>query len=207
MAIVHVGPLSRWYARSGGDPARLRVGVEAWREDLRAAVADKVGQQLLWDEGSTVAVSFDIGEAGWMALRLFALYAEKAEFDLPDAVPPLLELDGEWRAAADEKFAKSKFGQVLACSVWLPGDFPVTFRVPMPDGEALEVGSVGVVADQLKWLNGRTFGADAAAIAGWSEMAAPAGGELIAAARRGYSGLTAAVAVAVRERLPVVVAL
>jgi hypothetical protein len=37
-------------------------------------------------------------------------------------------------------------------------------------------------------------------------LPAPAGGELIAAARRGYAGLVAAVTVAMRERVPVVMA-
>lgn len=203
MTVAFAGPLSRWYARAGRDAASLRAGVEAWRDDLRAAVADRVRQQLAWDEGADVALSFDFGDAGWPALRLFAFYAEKSELELPDTVPPLLEFDAEWRAAADAKFATSKFGQLLACSAWLPGDFPVTFRVPMPDGDNAEIGSLAVLADQLKWLNQRTFAADAAEIAAWSTAPAPAGGDLIAAARRGYWGLSSAVAVALRERVPV----
>lgn len=205
MAVAFAGPLSRWYARTRGDASVLRAGVEVWRGDLRGAVADKVKEQLVWDESAEIEASFDLGDAGWMALRLFALYAEKAELDLPDTVPPLLELDPEWRVAADAKFATSKFGHLLACSVWLPGDFPVTFRVPMPDGDTAEVGSIGVLADQLRWLNQRTFGADAVEIDEWARLPAPAGGELIAAARRGYAALTAAVTVAVGARVPVAV--
>ncbi|MBL8750431.1 MAG: hypothetical protein JNK78_14810 [Planctomycetes bacterium] len=205
MATVWAGPLSRFYARRGGELDRLRAGVEAWRADLRASVAEKVAEQLRWDEGSAVAATFDAGDAGWMALRLFAFYAEKPEFELPDAVPPLLEFDPEWRAAADAKFATSKFGQLLACSMWLPGDFPVTFRAPLPDGDSAEIGSVGVLADQVKWLNQRTFAADVEEVASWSGLAAPAGGDLLTAARRGLWALSAGVAVAVRERMPVLV--
>lgn len=205
MASAFAGPLSRFYARSEADGPRVRAGVEAWRDELRAAVADKVRAQLAWDEGAPIARSWDLGDAGWMGLRLFAFYAERADLEMPDAVPALLELDRDWRAAHDGRFGKSLYGQLLACRVWLPGDFPVTFRVPLPDGEAAEVGSVAVLADQLRWLNQRTFQADADVIAGWLEVPAPAGCGLLDAARRGYAGLWAAVASAQRERLPVVV--
>lgn len=208
MAAFHVGPLSRFYARRDGrDLGAARAGVESWRAHLRAAVAPKVAQQLEWDECSEAAAVFEAGESGAMALRLFAFYAEKSELDLPDTVPPLLELDAEWRAASDAKFATSKFGHLLACSVWLPGDFPVTLRVPMPDGDSAEIGSVDVLAAQLRWLNERTFGVDQQEIAQWGGWAAPAGGELVTAARRGLWAAFAAVTLAVRERLPIVATL
>lgn len=205
MARAFAGPLSRWFAGASGDAAKLRSGVEAWRADLRAAVAAKVGAQLEWDEASTVAEEHDLGASGWMALRLFGFYAERSDLELPDTVPPLLELDPEWRAASEAKFAKSLYGQLLACSVWLPGDFPVTLRAPLPNGETAEIGSLAVLGNQLKWLNQRTFAADAAEVAKWSASPALASGELIAAARRGYAGLSAAVTTAIRHGLPVVV--
>lgn len=205
MAAFRVGPLSSFYARRDRrELGAARVGVESWREHLRAAVAPKVAQQLQWNETAATDEAFDAGEAGAMALRLFAFYAEKSELELPDTVPPLLELDPEWRAASDAKFATSKFGQLLACSVWLPGDFPVTLRAPMPDGDSAEIGSLDVLALQLRWLNERTFGVDAAEIATWGGCDAPAGGELVTAARRGLWAAFAAVAIAVRERLPIV---
>lgn len=205
MATVSTGSLSRFFAAPGADPARLRPGIEAWRDDLRASVAEKVRAQLQWDEGATTAQSWDLGDAGWMGLRLFAFYAERADLEMPDTVPALLELDRDWRAAHDGKFGKSLYGQLLACRVWLPGDFPVTFRVPLPDGEVAEVGSVAVLADQLRWLNQRTFQADAEQVADWLALPAPAGCALLDAARRGLAGLSTAVASATRERLPVVV--
>jgi hypothetical protein len=205
VAKVFAGPLARFYARGGADVVRVRAGVEAWRETLRAAVAPKVAAELAWDEGAEVAREWDVDASGWPALRLFALYAERSELEMPDTVPALLELDAEWRAAADEKFARSKYGQLLACSVWLPGDFPVTLRAPMPDGETAEIGSLAVLADQLQWLNQRTFAAGAEEVARWAELPAPPGAELLAAARRGYAGLRAAVAIGTAERVPVVV--
>lgn len=97
MAIAFAGSLSRWFASTGAaagvDPARLRVGVEAWRRDLCASVAPKVAEQLVWDEGAAAQATSDLGDAGWIALRLLAFYGERAEFEWPDTTPPLLELD------------------------------------------------------------------------------------------------------------------
>lgn len=204
-AAAIAGPLSRFYAKSGDDLARLRVGVETWRSDLVASVPAKVAAELEWNEGSEIATTFDLEAAGWPAVRLFAFYAERTDLEMPDTVPPLLELDSEWRAASEGKFARSLYGQLLACRVWLPGDFPVTMRVPMPDGDTLEVGSLRVLADQLKFLNERTFHADAAEIERWHALPAPAGGELLDATRRGYAGLMGAVRVGLAERVPVIV--
>lgn len=205
MATAFAGPLSRFY---GGEPAaahRLRPGVEAWRADLHAAVNDKVRGQLQWDETAGAAMTTDLDVAGWMALRLFAFYAERTDIDWPDTTPPLLELDAEWRAAVEAKFAKSRYGQLLPCTVWLPGDFPLTLRAPMPDGATAEIGSLGVLVDQLRWLNQRTFDADAAAIASWRELPAPPAGPLLDGARRGYAALWAAAEFALRQQVPLVV--
>ena len=205
MATAFAGPLARHFVGARGDLARVRHGVETWRDDLRSAVADKVGTQLHWDEGADVAFTAELGDSGFLALRLLGLLADRPELEWPDTVPPLLELDAEWRAAAEAKFARSRYGQLLACQLWLPGEFPVTFRVPLPDGETAEVGSLQGLADQMKWLNQRTFQADADDVIGWRELPAPPGGEFVAAARRGFAGLSAAVDVALRHRLPVVV--
>lgn len=212
MAIAFVGPLTRWFADFGAaaaagaaSAARLRPGIEAWREDLRASVADKVRAELYWDEGAATTAVHDLGDSGFLAVRLLAFLADHSELEWPDTVPPLLEVVREWRADADAKFPRSRYGHLLACHVWLPGDFPVTFRVPLPDGEAAEVGSVQVLADQLKWLNQRTFQADAEEVVRWSTLPAPAGGEFVAAARRGLGGMLAAVAAAREWRLPIVV--
>jgi hypothetical protein len=198
-----VGPLSRWFARGDEEEAaRLRAGVEQWREDLRGSVAEKVAAQLVWDEGSACGRRFDLGDVGWDALRLFAFYAERSDLDWPDTAPQPLELDPAWRAAADQKFGKSLYGQLLACELWLPGEFPVTVRAPRPDGEAAEIGSLQVLSDQLMWLNQRTFQADQEAIVAWQGQPAPADAPLLQAARRGYAALAAACAAAVDANVP-----
>ncbi len=202
MASAFAGPLSRFYAGKASEAHRMRQGVETWRGDLRAAVVDKIGAQLVWDEGADLAFAADLGPAGWMALRLFAFYAEHPEFELPDTVPGLLELDREWRTAHDAKFERSLYGHLLACRLWLPGDFPVTLRAPLPDGETAEIGSLTVLANQMKWLNERTFQAEQAEIATWRALPAEPGGDLIVAARRGYAALHEAIAQAVAAGVP-----
>ncbi|MEC8251653.1 MAG: hypothetical protein VX044_00455 [Planctomycetota bacterium] len=206
MVEAYAGPLSRWFSK--GDEAeavRLRAGVEQWREDLRSSVAEKVSEQLAWDEASACDDRFDLGEAGWSGLRLFAFYAERSDLEWPDTVPSLLELDADWRKASDEKFGKSLYGQILACDLWLPGEFPVTVRAPRPDGAAAELGSLKVLSDQLLWLNQRTFQADQDAIAGWRGQPAPAGAPLLQAARRGYAMLAAACARASEANVPLLI--
>lgn len=205
MARVFAGPLSRFFARDDDEAARFRLGVEAWRQDLGMALAAKVRASFDWDEGSGRGAWWELGDAGWPALRLFAFYAERADLEMPDTVPALLELDSEFRAAHDAKFGKTLYGQLLACQVWLPSDFPVTLRAPLPDGSAAEIGSVPVLLDQLRWLNARTFQAESADIERWLDVPAPTGGALLDAARRGYAGLLAAANSAMRQRLPVAI--
>lgn len=205
MAIAIAGPLSRFFAKDEDDAVRLRAGVEAWRKDLVSSVAEKVGSQLEWDEASDVVFESDLGDSGWVALRMFAFYAERSDLDWPDTVPLLPEFDTVWRAAAEDKFSKSLYGQLLACEMWLPGEFPVTIRAPRPDGDAAEMGSLKVLADQLLWLNQRTFQADTEEVAKWLEMPAEAGGSFLVATRRGYAALHAAVEVAQTNAIPLVV--
>lgn len=206
MVEAFAGPLSRWFGKGDEqEVARLRAGVEKWRDDLRSSVAEKVGEQLSWDEASACADRFDLGESGWSALKLFAFYAERSDLDWPDTVPPLLELDPDWRKAADEKFGKSLYGQILACDLWLPGEFPVTVRAPRPDGEAAEIGSLKVLSDQLLWLNQRTFQADREAVREWEGQPAAAGAPLLQAARRGFAALSAACARASAEGVPLLI--
>ena len=203
--MVWAGALSRHYGGSDIQAQRLRAGVEAWRRDLLAAVADKVRAAIGWDEGSAAILPVDLGAAGWSGLRLFAFYAEQTHLEMPDTVPALLELDPAWRAAADGKFANSRYGHLLACGVWLPGDVPVTLRAPMPDGSSAEIGSLAVLQDQLRFLNARTFQADPEAVAGWEQEPAPAGGDLLAAAQRGLAAMLRAAAFATAHGVPLLV--
>lgn len=205
MARAFAGPLCRLHAATPSAAARLVPGIEAWRRDLLAGLAGRIAVSD-WREDPEVAGAWtDLGAAGWPALRLFAFYAEHSELELPGTVPALPELDRAFRAASDARFERSRYGQLLACSVWLPGDFTPTVRAQLPDGSDAEIGSVAVLCDQLRWLDRRTFQADAADRRAWLGEAAPAGGPLLPAARRGLAALWAAAAAAERLGLPLCV--
>jgi hypothetical protein len=203
MARAYVGPLCRVFAGERGEPATFVAGVEEWRRDLQEALGKRLAAPLQWPEDPADAGAwFELGDSGLIGLRLFAFYAEKSDLELPDAAPALLELDREFRAAQDQKFERSKYGHLLAAQLWLPADFPFTARIALPDGEAVEMGSLPALRDQLRWLNQRTFQADEALAASWAALAAPAGGPLIPAAQRGFAGLWAAVEAASSRGLP-----
>lgn len=206
MAQAFAGPLCRCYANAPGPAARLLPGVLAWRRELAAALGDRLPGALDWREDPEVAgLVAELGDAGFAALRLFACYAERSDLELPDTVPLPPGLDRAFRAAQDRQFAGSRYGQLLACRLWLPLEFVFTARAPLPDGEEAELGSLVVLRDQLRWLNQRTWQADEGEIARWSSMPAPAGGALLPAAQRGFAGLWAAVQWGIAARQPVVI--
>jgi hypothetical protein len=117
---------------------------------LQEALGAKLRGPLDWTEDPGHAGrEFDLGESGWLALRLFAVYAERSDLELPETVPAIAELDRAWRAAADAKFANSHFGHLLAAELWLPLEFPFTFRAPLPDGAEAGIGSLLLLQDQI----------------------------------------------------------
>jgi hypothetical protein len=206
MATVFAGSLCRFFAYPDGDAAKLAPGVALWQRDLLQALGEKPLLPRPWRETADGEVlQQDLGDAGLLALRLFAFHAERTDLELPDRTPALLELDKHWRAAADAKFERSLYAQVLAPRLWLPGEFPFTFRAPLPDGEGAEIGALGGLVEQLRWLNQRTFQADAEVIESWRELPAPAGCDLLVGARRGLSGLLAAAEFARERDLPLAV--
>lgn len=196
MTVLRVGPLWRFYAE-GRDASDVRDGVAAWRgraidelEGFPAAALEGCAER---DEAMA---AFDADAAGFVALRLWAFYGQRTELDWPDTVPPVAELDRAWREAADGGFAGSHYAHLLVPEVWLPGDFAFTIRMPMPDGEDREVGSVGLAKAQLARLNRATFDADADELAAWATEPAPVGSAFVDAARRGLAAMAAALAAA-----------
>ena len=206
MARAYTGPLCRYFAGPTGEAVTFVNGVEVWRHDLQQAFDAQLVPTLTWREDAALPGTWrDLGDGGWIALRLFAFYAEKSDFDLPDSVPALLELDREYRKALDQKFERSKYGHLLGARMWLPQDFPFTARIALPDGDAIEMGSLPVLRDQMRWLNGRTFQADEVQIADWTLLPAVPGGPLLASAQRGYASLWSAIAEATVTGQPLVV--
>jgi len=203
VVVACAGPLCRFYARGGGDVALLRPGVLQWRADLQEALGPRLRGALDWNEDPHGAVKeYDLGGSGLVALRLLAVYAERSDLELPERVPAIPELDRAFREVADQKFAKSHFGQLLAADLWLPLDFAFTARAPLPDGTEGGIVSLPLLLDQLRRLNARTFQADATAFDDWRGLPAEPGNDLLDAARRGLAGMLAAAAAAEQAMLP-----
>ena len=206
MVVAFAGPLCRFYAAARGDPVALRQGVLRWREDLQEALGARLRGRLDWNEDPNgPMVEYELGDSGLVAVRLLAVYAERSDLELPELVPAIPELDRAYRAAADEKFARSHFGQLLAAELWLPLDFPFTARAPLPDGTEAGIGSLPMLLDQLRRLNARTFQADAAVQQEWAGSSADAGGDLLDAAQRGLGGMLAAAAWAAARWVPLAI--
>src|SRR5262245_47517371 len=97
MARAFAGPLCRFSAGVGGvrgEAVSLLAGDEGWRQQVERALGLNLRAPLLGAEDPTApALWADLGDAGWMALKLFAVYAERSDLELPDTVPALLELD------------------------------------------------------------------------------------------------------------------
>jgi hypothetical protein len=203
VVVAFAGPLCRFYARGGADVALLRSGVLQWRADLQEALGPRLRGVLDWNEDPRGAVrEYDLGGQGLVALRLLAVYAERSDLELPERVPAILELDRAFREVADQKFARSHFGQLLAADLWLPLDFPFTARAPLPDGTEGGIGSLPLLLDQLRRLNARTFQTDAAVLGEWLTVPAEPGDDLLHAARKGLAGLLAAAGAAETAGVP-----
>jgi hypothetical protein len=208
VTVAFGGPLCRYYAaqEDGGDRAHLQAGVLRWRNDLQRVLGDRLPGSLNWDEDPAGPVrEADLGASGLLALRLLAVYAERTDLEWPSTVPRILELDRAFREAAEADFGRSHFGQLLAAGAWLPLDFAFTFRASLPDGVQTGLGSLPLLLDQLRRLNGRTFQADAAALAEWLALPAEPGGELLDASRRGLAAMLDLAAWADARALPLVV--
>ena len=202
MAELRVGPLWRFYAADRAEGV-VRDGVLAWRERALAALDGFPRAALAGAaEREEPLEVFDADAVGLVALRLWAFYGQRTELDWPETVPPVAELDRAWREAADGGFAGSHYAHLLVPELWLPGDFAFTARMPMPDGEDREVGSVGLAKAQLARLNRSTFDAEGDELREWIREPAPVGATFVEAVRRGIGAMAAALARAQQLGLP-----
>ena len=197
---LFVGPLCRYFADADADASARVAGAEAWQRDLCRALAGRPGRPATWREDPSLDPQlFELGAHGLGGVRLLAVYAERPELELPDAVPDELAGERAWREAAASDFAASHHGQLLAASAWLPGGFDYTFRCPRPDGEDCCFGSLLALRDQLEFLVTRTFATDCADLEAWCRLD---DGRFVSAARRGVATFITAARCAVDAGMP-----
>ncbi len=206
-----VAPLASSLVQGAGEEAV--AGVDAWRADLQASMAEKGEpkldpEALVWAEsGSATPETFPLG-AGLVGVRLLAVYADRTDAEWPDLLPRIPELDPNYRAAADANWSRSRFGQLLAATLWLPAAFDFTIDFPLPDGRPAELGSAEVLLEQIERLNAVTVQLDSSIL---SDSAAvdvdAASGDFVDAAICGLGGFYRAVSLAVEQRLPLLLAI
>jgi hypothetical protein len=205
--VLHVGPLADWYARHGDegvptDADARREAILRWRTELAGKLAGHGVPTFDWDEREGVATAGLLAPDALRALRLLAVYADRADLELPRAVPKSLDADPVHAASAASDFAHNRFTQILVPDCWLPVEFDLTVKFPYPDGLDAVFGSAPVLQFQLAELNRTTF-QDGASARREAAAAPPSeSSDALAFARHGLAALSFAVDAACRRRVP-----
>lgn len=166
MSCLLPGPLSVSLAPDAHGGRDDVAAVEAWREQVNASLAARFGAPLRWDERSAQRhPRVELSATALCGVRLLAVYADRPDLDLPDTLAADASRDPVYAAALAASFASSRYGQLLAARIWLPGDFAFTFVCPAPHGDDVAFGSLDVLDDQLRRLNERTLVAPREALA------------------------------------------
>jgi hypothetical protein len=153
-----VGSLTRLFG--GDDPAareRIARGVRRWREDLNEALRPHLRTALDWNEDQEESWSAALEDTTYRALMLLAAHAQKTDYPWPDEVPPRVDTDPAWQEISADDFARCHYPQVVIPRLWVPGDFALTMKHALPDGEEVVLGSLDGLRTQLHQLNKNTL--------------------------------------------------
>jgi hypothetical protein len=164
--------------------------IKRWRDRMTTELGNWLSTPLDWDETERQHAVAEPGGTCWMALMLWAAYAEFHE-EPPVVVGP------SGLASNDPVFQRLKelpefprFRQIVQCiDYWLPASFDTVLQSSGPQDESAFIGSSPVLLAQLQALNQETWRADRATIAGWSEAGKPVGDGLEAQARYAFAEL------------------
>ncbi len=154
---------------AGEDPAaheRVAAGIRRWQDDLNQALEPHLGAPLLWDEDQEQGWSMELPAVAHRALLLLAAHAQKTEHPWPDEVPHGVDTDPAWQEISDGDFARCHYPQVVIPRLWVPGDFALTMKHALPDGEDVVLGSLDGLAMQLRVLNNNTLQMSSEAVEG-----------------------------------------
>ena len=187
------------------DPAaqeRVAAGVRRWQDDLNAALEPHLQAPLSWNEDQEQSWSMDLPSVAHRALLLLAAHAQKTEHAWPDQVPPRVDTDPAFQEISAENFARCHYPQVVIPRLWLPGDFALTMKHALPDGEEVVLGSLDGLQAQLRQLNQSTLQLGQQALSDGVE-AGLAGGEFLDQATYGLSLFTKAAEEALVRGVPV----
>jgi hypothetical protein len=150
------------------DPAQIRAAIVDWRDQVNAALGDQIAQPLDWDESASAPYFTD--KPAWdpfTSLLVWTAYAEHPDLRRPTAFVEDYAADPAYQRSVDPEFKTAYFQLMREIEVWLPCDFPFTFRANDPAGNTIAFGSSVRLVDQLESLNRRTWNAGEDAIAQW----------------------------------------
>jgi len=172
------------------DPEEIRPIVIEWRQGIAAALKEGVKEPLDWDESNAAPYFTNrIGVGALSSLRLWAAYAEHADLQRPTAFVTEPAKDAAYLRSIQPEF-ESAFSQLVRdIEIWLPWDFPFTFRAPTPSEEKVGLGSAPALLRQLDALNAKTWQATEETLAQWRKEGADAEASLEAGARSAFAVL------------------
>lgn len=140
----------------GADWDEVAEAVGHWQNAMNQALGEHFDTPLHWDESRDAPYFTDRpGYDGYGALLVWAAHAERG------STPPE-EYDGEW--FTDEAFQEcvepkegQKYRPIVSGSLWLPGDFPFSFKGGDITGETAHICSNRSLLESLEALNAETF--------------------------------------------------
>ena len=185
------------------NPVSLREAIYDWREVLTEGLGDQLEEPLEWNEALDTPYYTDRPHwDGYGALVLLAALEENAHHSPPDIIDEQWTEHPAYLESKADNFENTEYLQILMPELWLPADFPFTFRFMDLTGHTLAIGSATRLLEQLRLLNDRTFKGDEQERELWCLEAPKSGGSFQHAARFGLGMFLELAEKAVENRLP-----
>ena len=180
----------------------LRPALVQWRRNLSEALGSNIAEPLDWDESTSEYATTRPNWDGFIALKLWAAYAENSDLMLPLRCGELEEDPAYQRSMAEN--AQSRFPLIIrSLEFWLPSPFEFTFKAEAPNGSLVEFGSSTHLLKHLQDLNNATWKADQATIEMWGIVAPRPEAPFERAAKYGFSTMLTLAQYACEKRMPI----
>jgi len=185
------------------DQGLIRPVVVAWRDQLSAALGDRLDIPLNWNEGENAPYFTD--KPTWDCysdLILWAAYEEQQGLLRPEGPVEDWSQDIAYQSVTSKEF-RSKYSHLYDVQLWLPCPFDCVFETEDVSGDSVLVGSSVVLQDQLRTLNGLTWRYTAKELDTIATQGAEHGAPLEVGARFAFSIFTRLTHLSVEHKLPV----
>ncbi len=187
------------------DPGEVSEIIVAWMGGLREGLAEHLPAGVVFDWQDDMSSPYFTDKPAWDSygsLLLWAAYAEHPELTRPVKYCDNWDSDPAYKASTAEGF-NSRYGQLLHdVELWLPVDFPFTFKSEDASGNSVGMGSSPQLLAQLERLNQDTWRTDEATLKSWRHDGAEYQSPLELGARFAFAILLGLCRDAVAHRLP-----